>query len=103
MKTEKQIALACRLTQREVEILSQAAMGKTRREISSEIGLSEETIKDYSSKIFRKLDAVNMVNAVAIACEAGMISLRGDILGIKNTRKCPQLGVVKTCARDNMW
>lgn len=61
------------LTKREVEILTWAAKGKTRDQISTELSLSSETIKHYASKTLHKLGATNQTNAVAIACTLGFI------------------------------
>ncbi|MFA4993973.1 MAG: helix-turn-helix transcriptional regulator [Bdellovibrionales bacterium] len=62
------------LTAREAEILTWTARGKTRKEISDIVCLSEETVKDYHRKISNKLNAVNKANAVSIACTLGLIS-----------------------------
>lgn len=66
------------LTRREIEILSWTARGKSRKEVSVLLSLSENTVKDYYEKIQRKLNAANKTHAVSIAAALGKISLLLD-------------------------
>ena len=43
------------ITKRELDVLMLLARGKTRKEISAELHLSEETIKTHAGKIYQKL------------------------------------------------
>jgi DNA-binding NarL/FixJ family response regulator len=63
------------LTNRECEILALAKDGKSNREIGTDLGLAEETVKGYMKLIFVKLRASDRANAVAIAARRGFISL----------------------------
>ncbi|BBI35975.1 response regulator transcription factor [Cohnella abietis] len=55
------------LTDRELDVLRLLARGKTNREISSELILGADTIKEYVANIMRKLDCKNRTEAVAKA------------------------------------
>ncbi|RPI24401.1 MAG: DNA-binding response regulator [Chloroflexota bacterium] len=64
-----------RLTEREMEVLSRLAEGKTNHEIANNLVISERTVKFHVSSILRKLDAENRTEAVAIAAQQGLIEL----------------------------
>jgi DNA-binding CsgD family transcriptional regulator len=53
------------LTSRQVEIVNLAANGASNREIGDRLGLSEGTVKQHMSRIFRKLGVQNRAEAVA--------------------------------------
>ncbi len=55
------------LNAREAEILSLIATGKINKEIATELGLSEKTIKHYVTNILQKLQVRNRVEAALIA------------------------------------
>ncbi|MDN3017857.1 response regulator transcription factor [Paenibacillus sp. BSR1-1] len=61
------------LTPKEQEILRLAALGKTTKEITSELYLSSGTVRNYISEIIHKLDAKNRTEAAAIAQNKGWI------------------------------
>jgi DNA-binding NarL/FixJ family response regulator len=61
------------LTSREQDILRLAALGKTTKEITSELFLSSGTVRNYISEIIHKLDAKNRMEAVSIAETKGWI------------------------------
>jgi two-component system NarL family response regulator/two-component system response regulator DesR len=61
------------LTPKEQEILRLAALGKTTKEITSELYLSSGTVRNYISEIIHKLDAKNRTEAASIAGKKGWI------------------------------
>jgi DNA-binding NarL/FixJ family response regulator len=61
------------LTPKEQEILRLAALGKTTKEITSELYLSSGTVRNYISEIIHKLDAKNRTEAAAIAEKKGWL------------------------------
>lgn len=61
------------LTPKEQEILRLAALGKTTKEITSELFLSSGTVRNYISEIIHKLDAKNRTEAASIAEKKGWI------------------------------
>jgi len=56
-----------RLTEREDNVLSLVAEGKTNREIGTELSLSEKTVKNYLSNILGKLEVGRRSQAAAYA------------------------------------
>ncbi|WP_046864287.1 LuxR C-terminal-related transcriptional regulator [Microvirga massiliensis] len=56
-----------RLTVREDQIISLLLKGKTNREIASQLGLSERTIKHYMGLLMQKLDARNRLELALAA------------------------------------
>jgi two-component system, NarL family, response regulator DevR len=56
-----------RLTEREDGVLNLVAEGKTNREIGTELGLSEKTVKNYLSNILGKLEVQRRSEAAAYA------------------------------------
>lgn len=61
------------LSLREQEILRLAALGKTTKEITTELYLSSGTVRNYISEIIHKLNAKNRTEAAAIAEQKGWI------------------------------
>ena len=70
------------LTPRECEVLQQAALGKSNREIGAALGIAEQTVKNHLSNAMRKLSLHDRTHAVVFAVGAGWIRL-------------PDLGVVE--------
>jgi two-component system, NarL family, response regulator len=63
------------LSPREIEVLQRMAVGKSNKEIGSELFISEGTVKTHIKSIFSKLDVVSRTEAVAIATRRGLIQL----------------------------
>jgi DNA-binding NarL/FixJ family response regulator len=61
------------LSEREQEVLKLAAGGKTSKEISKMLYLSEGTVRNYMSEILQKLNSKNKIEAIAVAEEKGWI------------------------------
>ena len=73
-ETEKETtAFNPKLTIREVEVLKWLKEGKSSFEVSMILNISERTVNFHCNNIMRKLDAVNRVQAVAIALEKRII------------------------------
>ncbi|MDR3297366.1 MAG: response regulator transcription factor [Prevotellaceae bacterium] len=64
-----------KLTQAEVWVLHEVAMGKTTKEIAYERNLSFHTINTHRKNIFRKLEINNVHDAVKYALRAGIIDV----------------------------
>lgn len=60
---------------RELEVLSLAAAGNSNKEIASELGLSEQTVKHHMGNLLVKLEARDRTQAVTEALKRGLISL----------------------------
>ncbi|WP_274687880.1 helix-turn-helix transcriptional regulator [Spartinivicinus poritis] len=63
------------LTKREQEILFWIIQGKSTWDISKILAISERTVKFHLSNIFKKLDAVNRVQAITKALNLNLIQL----------------------------
>lgn len=62
-----------RLTSRQEQVLNVIKYGKSNKEISNMLGLSEGTIRTHVADIFNRLNASNRTEAVHIATKLGFI------------------------------
>jgi DNA-binding NarL/FixJ family response regulator len=67
-------AVGTPLTSRETQILNYIADGNTNKQIANILQISEQTIKNHISAIFRKLNANDRAHAVVLAIRHGWIS-----------------------------
>jgi DNA-binding NarL/FixJ family response regulator len=63
------------LSEREVEVLRLLANGGSNKSISSQLSLSENTVKSHISHIFGKLGVQNRAEAVSAAVRRGLLPL----------------------------
>lgn len=63
------------LTERELEVLNHMAKGMSNREIGTELGRTEATVKVHVLHILEKLEAGDRTEAVTIALKRGIIHL----------------------------
>src|SRR6266487_342466 len=64
------------LTERELEVLRLLAQGMPNKEIATQLVISERTAKFHVSSIMGKLGATNRTEAVSLAAQRGLITLR---------------------------
>jgi DNA-binding NarL/FixJ family response regulator len=69
----RQVLAIAYLTEREREILTLLASGRSNAELANELYLSEPTIKTHLSSIFRKLGVRDRVQAVIAAYDARLV------------------------------
>ncbi|MHB8628815.1 MAG: response regulator transcription factor [Aggregatilineales bacterium] len=61
------------LSQRELEVLSQVAIGARNKEIAARLNLTERTVKAHLDSIFNKLGVDSRAAAVAVAIQQGLL------------------------------
>ena len=65
------------LSEREIEVLTEVADGKSNKEIAGKLYISEATVKTHLVHIFAKLGVDDRTAAVTVALERGIIRLSG--------------------------
>lgn len=65
------------LTDRELEVLTQASQGKTNKEIGKLLFISDRTVQGHLKNIYQKFGVTTRTEAVAIALQHGFISMEG--------------------------
>lgn len=63
------------LTGRELEVLIQVANGMFNKEIANELNISERTVKNHISNIFKKIDVSDRTQAAVFAIKNDLIKL----------------------------
>ena len=63
------------ITYRELELLCLVGQGNDYKGAAELMGIKYPTVRNYMHKIAKKLGANNMVNAIVIALQAGMIDI----------------------------
>ncbi|QDL54861.1 response regulator [Rhodoferax aquaticus] len=66
------------LTRRQELVLQQLLDGRSNKEISQSLSVSEETVKTHVAAILRHFDVQNRTQAVVAAARSGYASLSGD-------------------------
>jgi DNA-binding NarL/FixJ family response regulator len=61
------------LTHRELQVLQGMSQGKSNAQIGRELYLSEDTIKTYARRLFRKLEVGDRAQAVALGFRWGLV------------------------------
>ena len=74
-KNEDEIKIDA-LTKRELEVLKEMAVGKFNRDIAKEMEISERTVKNHISSIFKKLDVTDRTQAAVFAIRNNIIQIR---------------------------
>ena len=73
-KNEDEIKLES-LTRRELQVLKKLAVGKFNRDIAKEMEISERTVKNHISSIFKKLDVTDRTQAAVFAIRNNLITI----------------------------
>ncbi len=73
-KNEDEIKIES-LTKRELQVLKELAVGKFNRDIAKEMEISERTVKNHISSIFKKLDVTDRTQAAVFAIKNNLITI----------------------------
>jgi DNA-binding NarL/FixJ family response regulator len=65
------------LTEKELEVIKALARGKSDRQIANTLGISEKTVRNHTSNIYRKLHIFDRTQAVIYAIREGVIDVTG--------------------------
>jgi DNA-binding NarL/FixJ family response regulator len=63
------------LTERELEVIRALARGKSNKEIAQSLGISEKTVRNHASNIYRKLHIFDRTQAVIYAIRRGLVDI----------------------------
>ena len=64
------------LSDREISVLKQVALGRANKEIGRALTIGEETVKSHLKNIYAKLNVDDRAHAVTVASRRGIITLR---------------------------
>lgn len=63
------------LTERELEVIAGFAQGKSNKQIAKALGITEKTVRNHASNIYRKLHIFDRTQAVLYAIREGLVDL----------------------------
>lgn len=63
------------LTERELEVIKALAQGKSNKQIAQVLGISEKTVRNHASNIYKKLHIFDRTQAVIYAIRKGLVDL----------------------------
>lgn len=69
-------ARAPELTPREREVLELLSAGRSNKEVATDLGVSDETVKTHVKRVMEKLGVSDRTQAVTVALKRGLIRLR---------------------------
>ncbi len=72
------------LTERERAILIGLGKGRSNKEIASDMGLREQTVKNYLSHLYRKLDVHDRVGAAFFSVRTGLVESATKVESLEN-------------------
>ena len=65
------------LTERELEIITALAHGRANKQIARELSISEKTVRNHISNIYKKLHVYDKLGAVLYAIREGLVDVDG--------------------------
>jgi len=69
IKMKREPSILDKLSRREVEVLIKISKGLSNKEIGEQLFLSERTVKNYATNLFRKINVEDRVRATILAIE----------------------------------
>lgn len=80
-------AIGIPLSPREMEILDCVTQGFTNREIADALFVTEQTVKNHLTSVFRKLEVEDRVQALLVAVRKGWVTFGGQPAYDSNSRQ----------------
>jgi DNA-binding NarL/FixJ family response regulator len=71
----KEVHMIEALTDREIEVLTEAAKGLTNKQIGQELFISDRTVQGHLQNIYQKLGVTTRTEAVSLALQHGLITM----------------------------
>jgi len=68
-KNKREVSILDELSKREIEVLMYISKGFSNKEIGEKLFISEKTVKNYATNLYRKIDASDRVQAAIIAIQ----------------------------------
>jgi DNA-binding NarL/FixJ family response regulator len=65
-----------KLSEREKEVLVMIVRGRSNKEIAAELGISENTVKVHTTRVFEKLNVADRLEAATAAIQRGIVHLQ---------------------------
>jgi DNA-binding CsgD family transcriptional regulator len=78
VESYKEESASPQLTAREMQVLNCIARGYANKQIALELGISENTVKHFSSRVMTKLNASGRTDAAVIAIRNGLIDIDSE-------------------------
>lgn len=75
LKENKNLQSVEGLTKREFEILLQISHGMSNKEIGASLDITERTVKNHASSLFRKIGVADRTQAALFAVKNGLVSM----------------------------
>jgi DNA-binding NarL/FixJ family response regulator len=67
--------LTPKLTEREMQVITALAQGKSNKQIAHDLGISEKTVRNHASNLYKKLHLYDRTQAVLYAIREGLVDL----------------------------
>ncbi len=90
----------CQLTQREIEILRLITIGFLNKEIAGKLNISDKTVKNHISNLFKKLKVADRTQAAIYAINHGIVNVSRETLNPVMLNRIKE-EKIKTRIRDN--
>jgi NarL family two-component system response regulator LiaR len=74
---EKEEPAPPKLTDREMQIITSLSRGRANKEIARDLSISEKTVRNHVSNIYKKLHVYDRTQAVLYAIREGLVQVEG--------------------------
>jgi DNA-binding NarL/FixJ family response regulator len=71
----KEVPEAPSLSEREIEVITALARGQGNKQIARDLGISDKTVRNHVSSIYKKLHVYDRLGAVLYAIKEGLVDV----------------------------